>query len=467
MAHPLRILALATGLLLAATAAPAQVRWESFPDDGQLFPRNQHNRAHAAVAGQVTEAGWDFARVRLLADGALVFEETAPLQYRQGEAAFSFQLPMIAGLIDYQAELYLDGQQGSQRAGLARLLCCGDVFLVNGQSNANAGDAWGENRANELQSRWIRSWGTTSINGNQLPKFARWYVADGENDSPRGAIGAWALTLAAQIVKRAEVPVAILNGSVGATPIHWHMRVDRNPTDLGTIYGRLLWRAEQAGLRKHARVMFWYQGEANGGPSAQNYGAQFDRLIEDWHKDYPALEKVYLMQVRQGCGTDADSALFEAQRQIAERHPEVQLMSTTALPAHDGCHFYTVGYKALGVHLSRLVARDFYGRNEGPEVEPPNVLEVTRASGSSSQLRVELNHAAVGMVVEAGAEYDFRLADGAQVVAIQVQGPDLLLTLDRPTQSGSLRFVGHSKNDGGRVMNRSGVGLLTFDVPIQ
>ena len=260
--------------------------------------------------------------------------------------------------------------------------------------------------------------------------------------------------------------MAILNGSVGATPIHWHMRVDTNPGDLGTIYGRLLWRAEHAGLRQHARAMFWYQGEANGGPSAANYGAQFDRLIEDWHKDFPALEKVYLMQVRQGCGVDGQSDIYEVQRQIAQRRPEVRLMSTTALQAHDGCHFYTGGYRTLAAHLTRLVARDFYQRPFGPAIEPPDVLAASRASIAGDLLRVELDAAAVGMVIEPGAQADFQLADGAQVIDIQVQGQDLLLQLDRGTSSTTLRYVGHSGNDGGRIMNVLGVGLLTFEVPL-
>ena len=74
--------------------------------------------------------------------------------------------------------------------------------------------------------------------------------------------------------------------------------------------------------------------------------------------------------------------------------------------------------------------------------------------------------AAVGMVIEPGAQADFQLADGAQVIDIQVQGQDLLLQLDRGTSSTTLRYVGHSGNDGGRIMNVLGVGLLTFEVPL-
>ena len=42
----------------------------------------------------------------------------------------------------------------------------------------------------------------------------------------------------------------------------------------------------------------------------------------------------------------------------------------------------------------------------------------------------------------------------------------LLLQLDRGTSSTTLRYVGHSGNDGGRIMNVLGVGLLTFEVPL-
>lgn len=465
--HASFLLRVLLALLTLAPFGAAQIEWSEKPVHGRLYPRNDQNWSRAVYAGTVTESGWDALRIELFANGQHAATEIIPLQYQGNVAEVRGSVYLWAGLIDYRVEAWLDKTGSTQQVDASRSVACGDVFLINGQSNSVAGDAWDENKGNALQSPWIRSYGTTHINGSIVEQRRRWYLADGDNETPRGAIGQWAIAIGSQIVKRMGVPVAILNGGVGATPIHWHMRVDTNPLDLGTIYGRLLWRAEASGLREHARAMFWYQGEANGGASAANYGAQFDRLIADWHKDYPALEKVYVVQVRQGCGVDGNSEIYEQQRQIGLRHPEVQMMSATALPAHDGCHYFHGGYRTLAVHLGRLLARDFYGRPYGFEIEPPDVIEARRTNAAGDVIRLSLNHAAIGMVVEPGAEADFQLADGAVVQSITVQGQDLLLQLDRSTSSGNLRFVGHSKNDGGRIMNAGGVGMLTFDVPLR
>jgi carbohydrate esterase-like sialic acid-specific acetylesterase len=445
--------------------AMAQVDLHDFPSNGQLYPRGAGNFGNMPVSGAVTEAGWDEVVIRMSSRTALIGEQVLPLQYAGTSTAnFATSGKVRAGLRDYVVELLLrrPGEERSIRT--ATSVVSGDVFLVQGQSNAVALDYWGEQLANQSQSWWLRSFGTQALGATEVRNNKNWYLAEGETQRTRGAVGSWALELGARLIEEVGVPVAIINGAVGGTAIIAHLRNDAEPDDTTTIYGRLLFRAEAAGLREHARAIFWYQGESDG-PNAIYYGRRFDELMDDWREDYPSLEKVYLMQVRQGCAVGPDSLIFEAQRELPLRHPEVQLMSTSAQPAHDGCHYLYAGYLQLSNQLARLVARDFYGRPYGPEIAPPDAIAAWRSNAAGDEITVEFDAAAVGLVAQPGSQADFLFEDGARVLFISEVGPRLILHLDRATTSTTLRYVGHVGNDG-YVVNRLGIGALYFDLPL-
>lgn len=417
------------------------------------------------ISGTVTEAGWHEVVVRMSSRTALIGEQVLPLQYAGTSTAnFSTSGKVRAGLRDYSVELLLrrPGEERSIRTAIS--VVSGDVFLVNGQSNAVALDYWGEQLANQSQSWWLRSFGTQAWGATEVRNNKNWYLAEGETQRTRGAVGSWALELGARLIEEVGVPVAIINGAVGGTAIIAHLRNETEPDDTSTIYGRMLFRAEASGLREHARAIFWYQGESDG-PNAIYYGRRFDQLMDAWREDFPKLEKVYLMQVRQGCGVGPDSLIFEAQRELPLRHPEVQLVSTSAQPAHDSCHYLYEGYMRLSDQLARLVARDFYGRSFGPEIASPDAIAAWRSNALGDEVTVEFDAAAVGLVAQPGSQADFLFEDGAQVLFITVSGPRLILHLDRATTSTTVRYVGHIGNDG-YVVNRLGIGALYFELPL-
>jgi len=63
--------------------------------------------------------------------------------------------------------------------------------------------------------------------------------------------------MAQTLVDRYEIPIALLNGAVGGTTIDYHLRNDQDPTDLETNYGRLLYRAQAAGIDTRASAILW------------------------------------------------------------------------------------------------------------------------------------------------------------------------------------------------------------------
>jgi hypothetical protein len=81
---------------------------------------------------------------------------------------------------------------------------CGDAYLINGQSNALAADL-------------------------------QWNLADALLGNDAGTIGAWGLRAAWLLVERDQIPIAILSGSEGGTPLWQHRRNPNDPEDLDTI----------------------------------------------------------------------------------------------------------------------------------------------------------------------------------------------------------------------------------------
>ena len=107
-----------------------------------------------------------------------------------------------------------------------------------------------------------------------------------------------------------EIPVLIINGAVGGTRVDQHQRDGNDPDNLNTIYGRLLWRVQQAELAEHVRGIFWHQGESDGDLAYAEYLARWTAMYEGWLLDYPNVEGIFVFQVRAGCGNPTWNRTF-------------------------------------------------------------------------------------------------------------------------------------------------------------
>lgn len=279
------------------------------PLNRAVLARNANNVASLTIAGSVAAPGYERISLLIERDGQSWQTRDFELVYQDGSAPFSLNVSLPAGLISYNLRLSLKKQIQEFFLAERHDLAVGDHILIQGQSNAVAGDYWGENLANQSQSRWIRSFGTDSLDGNETAADLTWDIADGGAIHSHAAVGTWALRLAELIMEREQVAVAVLNGAVGGTLISQHLRNNQNPEDLSTIYGRFLFRARKADMAAHARYLIWYQGESDGygwgsSSNAYLYPTRFEALRAAWKSDFPALEKIYEFQVHQGCGLD-------------------------------------------------------------------------------------------------------------------------------------------------------------------
>lgn len=434
------------------------------PRDSAIYQRGADDTCTVELAGAI--AGATYVTLEVW-DG-----ETRLDWYRaatEADGSFSVSAELTAGLVDH--DILLRADVGADTFGVAgrEAVACGDLFLVQGQSNAVAADYWGEGYANDEQSPWIRSFGTASTVSSSTFADLDWETADGEGYHTDASIGAWALHMARNLLDSYEVPIGVINGAVGGTYIHQHQRNDASPADLSTIYGRFLYRAQNSTFQDGARVMFWYQGESDGGGDGRVwagdiYSALFDQLRADWYEDFPALEQIYVVQVRKGCGVAPAGMLGnhkdvrEAQRQLPALFPDVRLMSATALDGHDSCHYTTDGYLELGDRLTRQVAEDFYGEPAASDVDPPSVAAITWDDATTLRMGFEQPDQTLSL----GPRFkDYFRITGAAVTDAVADGGEVVLSLSGPTPATTLSWEGYL-GTGGDLVNANGVGMLSF-----
>ncbi|MEJ7735422.1 MAG: sialate O-acetylesterase [Polyangiaceae bacterium] len=380
---------------------------------------------------------------------------------------FDLDVPVPAELTAFEVRLYVVGPGAAaepQQVHAVADLVAGDILVIQGQSNAVSSQFSGD--ANENQSAFVRSFGSNVANGEQTAADLVWRIANGNAGGGQAAVGQWPLRMASRISAAHEVPIGILNGAHGGQPIGFFQRNDDNVTDGDTNYGRLLTRLGQAELDQSIRTILWYQGEADGA-AFQVHHDGFLALKEDWAADFPGVERIYVTQVRAGCGGDL-IRLQEVQRKLADDFAEITVMSTTGLDAHDGCHYgYEGGYRELGDRYAALLGRDLYGESPDSGVQPPNPKSAQFAGGGT-QVVLEMRNATSTLTFDAGAGADFVFEGaGATISGATVMGNKIVLDVSGNASAATgLSYLGHT-GAGPWVLNENGIGLLEFfELPI-
>jgi hypothetical protein len=428
------------------------------PQDRQLIPRDAKGGSTVPVAGRITDPRVRRVQLRVSSNG---HTDT----FTSAGNSFRFTPRIKAGLQEYAFELRATGPGFDRVVARRDGVVSGDVYVVQGQSNAESAKFNGA--ANGEESPYLRSYGSPTSDGSISGADRVWHYATGDVTNQSGSIGQWAIRMGRRIVDTYKVPVALINGAHGGQPIGFFQRNDANPNDLNTNYGRLRQRLTAAGVISQVRGVLWYQGESDN-DNASVHITGFTSLLQDWRSDFgsaiPGGSRYYVYQVRTSpCGNTTAMSLREAQRELGDT-AGVTLLSTNGLSGHDGCHYsYLGGYRDMGDHTFAVLARDLY-RGPSAGVAPPNPSTV---SASGSQLVVQLR-STDALTVDAGATADFRV-DGAAVTVSSVAyqaGGKLVLTLSGPaTGVTALTYQGHN-GAGPWITNATGTGLLAFTLPV-
>jgi len=313
----------------------------------------------------------------------------------------------------------------------------GDVYIINGQSNAEAQMFDGSSMADS--SYFIRVYGSGTNNYTASRNDTLWHIGQGDGD-------------------RFSVQVFRKN--------------DNNPA-FGN-YGRLLSRLKRAKLADKARAILWYQGEEDViVTTPTNYKWYFNDVYEDWVSDYSSVEQIYLTEIRTGCQSLPHEAVLiqDAIRQLADELPQTSIVSAKGLRQDDICHFkYEGGYKELGRRFYRLIERDIYGNTAATAVESPNIS--TAAFTAPDEITLTMR-AADKLIWEADSENDFVLEGDSMTTIISGYTIDNTIVLQLSGDSNSATGITYLDKSGEGitspfVTNSEGYGMISFfDFPIE
>jgi hypothetical protein len=450
---------------LTVYARPSVLTVDRAPADRQLYPRDSGGGADVAVSGTVTDRRVTAVQLKVTS-GADGWEETAPAAAGR---PFALRHRITAGLREYRFELHALGDGVTRRIGRWEGVVAGDVYVVQGQSNAVAGGQQGSAAGEE--SRFLRSYGSPVADRTLSAADRSWHYAVGDQPRQPGSVGQWAIRAAHRLMDTYQVPVAVLNGGENGRPIAHFQRRAADPDDLGTNYGRLRQRLRAAGVTGHVRAVLWYQGESDANRTDAHV-AGFTALLRDWRAelggDVDRGTRYYVFQVRTSpCGDSRAGELREAQRRMGDTLG-VTVLSTNGLSGHVGCHFaWERGYRELGDHVFAVLARDLHG-GPGAGVAPPNPRSAAFTDAARTELVVQLR-ADDPLTVEPGVAADFRLTGTtATVVGVAYRGGGrLVLTLSGPAGPATAVSYLARAGAGPSVVNATGAGLLTFvDLPV-
>lgn len=376
--------------LPARVVAQVNVRFQQWPAPKQLYARDAQNKAEVWVSGQLQSTAYSTASLLIYQNGQRWKALRSALTPGNQVASFQFNPTIDAGLKEYTFKLYAVGSKDSVLVASADSILCGDVYLLVGQSNITAFYP----KDYSYSSKYIRSFGYVDFVEDTV-----WSVADTVwhlSNAHGSQVGVVGTELQRLILEKYGMPTCIINGGAGGSSI-WSNRIRNadNPADLATIYGRMLYRAQKAGVADRVKAIIWRQGENEaGGSSTYQYDQAFKTLYENWQTDYKNVGKYYVAQINLlNESNNGAGWLRDFQRRIPELYPQTETIATVGLPTYTGIHYESPGHKQFAAELFRLIARDVYQSTDTTEISSPTIQRAFYRTPEQTEVVLEFNHA--------------------------------------------------------------------------
>ena len=441
------------------------------PVEGQFYARDDSGEGTLYCRGALKEKAEEVF-LRVFMDGMAYAEEN---RTPGKDGAYAFAVKLAPALVKYRIEF--GTRTGGSETVLHRAgdIVCGDAYLIDGQSNALATDTPEESP--RVTNEWVRSYGRPQFfKAGERENLWCKPVWKAEKDH-LAELGWWGMELANRLVESRNVPIFIVNGARGGTRIDQHQRNNENPTDLDTIYGRMLWRVKQARLTHGIRAIIWHQGEndqgaagPDGGYGWETYQRYFIEMSADWKRDFPNVSRYYVFQIwPNACamGGGNGDMLREKQRSLARLYSNMAMLSTLGIQPGGPCHYPLEGWSVFARRIQRLLERDFYGREVDGPITAPNLVRACYTHAARRSIALEFDQPVVWDDLLASQFY-LDDAEGS-VVSGSVTGNVLTLTLKEP---GAFERITYLKEMAWKQNNilfgKNGMAALTFcNVTIQ
>ncbi len=446
------------------------------PEDNQFIAREGIGREGTregtlVYAGTLNEAA-DSVFVRVFADDKLFATQTGK---PTSEKTYSLSVKLKAQLTKYRTEFGTKIGDRETVLHSAKNIVCGDAFLINGQSNAVATDFGKENPL--VTNEWVRTFGATAgdPNGSRLKLWAN---AEARSPGGKSEIGYWGMELGRRLAEQHKIPICLINGAVGGTRIDQHQRDPLDPTDVSTIYGRLLWRAQQAKLTHGIRAVLWHQGENDQGADGptgeygyETYRQFFVDLAASWKEDFPNIQRYYVFQIwPKSCAmgiNGSDNRLREVQRTLPKLFSNLSVMSTLGIKPPGGCHFPAAGYAEFARLLNPLIDDQLYHLPTNGPITPPNLQRAFFTTEQRDELVLEFDSS---IVWSDTLTSQFHLdGEPKSIASGSVNETRLKLKLKNPSKAETVTYLDSANwNPDNLLYGKNGLAALTFcEVPIE
>jgi len=414
--------------------------------------------------------------VELLRNGTLQQNFTQILSYQNLIAPFSFDISINAELAKYRIKIYTEYNGTTNLVNDIDDIVAGDVFVIQGQSNAAA--VMYNGSASSYQSDYVRVYSGGNISSSGLLSNDSWYYGQGDgNENSSGNTGQWGLVLAKKLIDEFNIPIAIFNGAHGGQPISFFQAPTDYSSSTNSNYGRLYYRLNKTGLKNAVRGILWSQGEADSftnGLSTDQYKNAFINLKDAWHSDFTNLSNVYIFQTRDcNCGTSSSGRLLikEAQRLLAVENEDILIMPTAGITSHsDYCHFpFVNGYETFANRIYKPLTRDLYQYNYSEEIDAPMILSAVLTNQQT--LVIETNSTGLMtnttntnlILTRVANDFVLSNANGAGISSFEIQGSNILFNLNGdPGSSPSISFLGQYAGIENNITNTIGLELVCF-----
>jgi len=427
------------------------VTYDSIPSFYQLYPRDQTDSTIVTIKGTVDNVTYDSIIVEIDTNDVLWRREAELLNYSGSNADFLLKPKIYADTVEFSFDIKFRFNDEFTPDTLVDNVVCGDVYLIMGQSNAEASAEWGG--FVPYQVEWVRTFGTSEQAETQNDTL--WDLAQAAQKRTHAAIGVWALRLGQLISDTYRIPVCFINGALGGTAISKHIK---HPDE--EIYWNLLWRAEKAGVVDDVKAVIWNQGENNtkDNGATNEYNSLFPRLRDSLRADYSSLSKLYTAQIHVGWNYSDwhfGGKLRGFQRTLAEGDADTEIMTMHNLPGFNGAHYTADGYDSLAFRLFRQIRRDFYNSSDVVDIDPPNISRAYFTDEQKDVLVLEFDNTStlilqadstVNSVIRYLKDYFYLFEDAitpdvASVGAAQVFGNLLRLELSTSSSATLITYL--------------------------
>ena len=426
-------------------------------------------------SGETFES-YDSIILELYKNGAQIESFTENLQYTNSQAGFQFNITISSELSSYDIKIYTEKNGNTELIKTVNEIVCGDVFVIQGQSNAAAVQYSGS--SNNYQDNYIRVYSGGYTDSNGLLNDDQWYYGQGDgNENSGGNTGQWGMALAKMVLDELQVPIAIFNGAHGGQPVSFFQAAEDYTSSTSSNYGRLYYRLNKSGLKNAVRGVLWSQGEAdsfNNGLNTNSYKIAFNTLKNSWLNDYPNIEKIYIFQTRDcNCGTSSSGRLQikEAQRQLAVEYENINIMGTTGMTPHsDYCHYpFVNGYETFALRIFKPLMRDLYGYTYNEEIDAPMILSANLSDSQTLVIQTDSNNLTANtnnnssLLSKISNDFILTNANGVNVNSFEINGGSLILGLSgNPGSSPTISLYGQYSELSDNITNSSGIELVCF-----